>query len=44
MIRRGEPAQLAVEDPDGKIVWGAGEHHDIITASIKGLISALNRM
>lgn len=25
-------------------VWGAGEHHDIITASIKGLISALNRI
>ena len=37
-------AYVGVEDPDGKIVWGAGEHHDIITASIKGLISALNRM
>ena len=37
-------AYVGVEDPNGKIVWGAGEHHDIITASIKGLISALNRM
>ena len=37
-------AYVGVENPDGKIVWGAGEHHDIITASIKGLISALNRM
>ncbi len=37
-------AYVGIEDADGKIVWGAGEHHDIITASVKGLISALNRM
>ena len=28
-------AYVGVEDPGGKIIWGAGEHHDIITASIK---------
>lgn len=37
-------AYVGIEGTDGKIVWGAGEHHDIITASVKGLISALNRM
>lgn len=36
-------AYVGIDDADGGIVWGAGEHHDIITASILGLISAINR-
>lgn len=36
-------AYVGIDGPDGGIVWGAGEHHDIITASILGLISAVNR-
>jgi 2-isopropylmalate synthase len=28
---------------DGKIVWGAGMHNDILTASVYALISAINR-
>ncbi len=37
------PAYVGIAGDDGKTVWGCGEHHDIITASIKGLISAINR-
>lgn len=37
-------AYVGIEDESGKITWGAGENHDIITASVKGLISAINRM
>lgn len=37
-------AYVGIDGPDGGIVWGAGEHHDIITASILGLISAVNRV
>ena len=36
-------AYVGIAGDDGKTVWGCGEHHDIITASIKGLISAINR-
>ncbi len=34
---------IEVERPDGKRFWGAGVDTDIIIASIKALISALNR-
>lgn len=36
-------AYVGIDDEDGAIIWGVGEHHDIITASILGLISAVNR-
>ena len=36
-------AYVGITSPDGGITWGVGEHHDIITASIRGLISAINR-
>ena len=39
-IHQGE----AVIDENGKTYWGAGMDTDIITASIKALISAVNRM
>lgn len=37
-------AYVCIEDTAGKAVWGAGIHDDIITASIMGLFSAINRM
>lgn len=37
-------AYVGISGDDGTVVWGVGEHHDIITASIRGLISAVNRM
>ena len=37
-------AYVGITAPDGGITWGVGEHHDIITASIRGLISAVNRL
>ncbi|MFD0703199.1 2-isopropylmalate synthase [Slackia equolifaciens] len=36
-------AYVAIEGSDGKLVWGAGEHGDTVTAAIKALISAVNR-
>ncbi len=36
-------AYVGIEGPDGKIVWGAGEHADTTTAAIKGVVSAINR-
>lgn len=36
-------AYVGVIDDDGKVTWGAGIHEDIITASIRGVISAINR-
>jgi 2-isopropylmalate synthase len=36
-------AYVGISDEQGGIVWGVGEHHDIVTASIRGLISAVNR-
>ena len=37
-------AYVGITGADGGVVWGVGEHHDIVTASIRGLISAVNRM
>ena len=36
-------AYVGITGEGGTIVWGVGEHHDIVTASIRGLISAINR-
>ena len=36
-------AYVGISGADGGVVWGVGEHHDIVTASIKGLLSAINR-
>uniref|UniRef100_UPI0025EA4B01 2-isopropylmalate synthase n=1 Tax=uncultured Slackia sp. TaxID=665903 RepID=UPI0025EA4B01 len=36
-------AYVAIEGSDGKLVWGAGEDADTVTAAIKGLVSAVNR-
>lgn len=36
-------AYVGIDDENGAITWGVGEHHDIITASVLGLISAVNR-
>lgn len=33
---------VEIADKNGVITWGAGVHSDIITSSVKGLISALN--
>lgn len=33
---------VELEDKNGIVTWGAGVHSDIITSSVKGLISALN--
>lgn len=37
-------AYVAVSTPDGSTVWGCGTDSDIITASVKALVSAVNRM
>ncbi len=34
---------LSITTNDGKVVWGAGQHDDIIAASINALFSAVNR-
>jgi len=36
-------AYVAIADNNGKTFWGVGTHEDIIFASIKALVSALNR-
>ena len=36
-------AYVSISGSDGNPVWGVGVHHDIITASLLGLISAINR-
>ena len=36
-------AYVGITGAHGGVVWGVGEHHDIVTASIQGLISAINR-
>jgi 2-isopropylmalate synthase len=36
-------AYVGISAPTEGIIWGVGEHHDIVTASIRGLISAVNR-
>ena len=35
---------VCIESPEGVVYWGAGMHEDIIFASVRGLISAVNRM
>ncbi|MCR4717715.1 MAG: 2-isopropylmalate synthase [Lachnospiraceae bacterium] len=37
-------AYVGIEDNDQNVYWGAGTEDDIINASVKALISALNRM
>lgn len=37
-------AYIGINGKDGKTIWGAGMDTDIITASVKALISAINRM
>ena len=37
-------AYVGIEGDNGSVVWGVGEHTDIITASLHGLMSAINRM
>ncbi len=37
-------AYVGITAPNGKTVWGAGIHDDIIAASIQALFSAINRM
>lgn len=36
-------AYVGIINGAGKIVWGAGTHNDIITASVNALVSAVNR-
>ena len=36
-------AYVGIEDKDGKVTWGAGIHNDIIDASVRALLSAVNR-
>ena len=47
-LEQGSTAQAAayvgIADDNGKITWGAGVHTDIVTASVKALISAINRL
>ncbi len=35
-------AYVGLQWPDGSITWGAGQHTDIMTASVNALVSALN--
>ena len=35
---------VSIKDKDGKVYWGVGIDSDIITSSIKALVSAVNRM
>ena len=35
---------VSVKDKSGKVFWGVGIDSDIITSSIKALVSAVNRM
>jgi 2-isopropylmalate synthase len=37
-------AYVGIEDANGKMFWGAGTDDDIINASVRALISAVNRM
>lgn len=36
-------AYVGIINGAGKIIWGAGTHNDIITASVNALVSAVNR-
>lgn len=37
-------AYISLKGEKGKVVWGAGIDHDIITASVKALLSAINKV
>lgn len=37
-------AYVGIQLEDGRIVWGAGKHTDIIVASVNALVSAVNRI
>lgn len=37
-------AYVGISDADGKAYWGAGVHNDIMDASVRALISAINHM
>lgn len=37
-------AYIEIEGPDGRVVWGTGVDTDIIIASIKAVLSSLNRL
>lgn len=37
-------AYVGVQAPDGTVTWGAGIHDDIMDASVKALMSALNKI
>ena len=37
-------AYISIKSPSERVVWGAGVDTDIITASVKALVSAVNRM
>lgn len=37
-------AYVGIKDKDNKLVWGVGIHTDIVTASILGLFSAVNKI
>ena len=47
-LKRGSDSQacayVGIEAEDGIIYWGAGIHYDIIDASVKALISAINKL
>jgi len=35
---------VGIQAENGKMYWGAGIHHDIITSSVNGLVTAINKM
>ena len=37
-------AYVGITSPKGQVFWGAGLHNDIVTASLRALFSAVNRM
>jgi 2-isopropylmalate synthase len=37
-------AYVEVESAGGAVTWGVGLHHDILTASLKAIVSAANRL
>ena len=47
-LKRGSDSQacayVGIEAEDGLIYWGAGIHNDIMDASVKALISAINKL
>ncbi len=37
-------AYVAISDSNGWIYWGVGLHHDVVSAGINAMVSAINRM